>query len=286
MTSTGTSLIGGRPGRADALRATLGVVVAYLAALLLAGLLTLLFSSPELAQPRSAGATRAQIATQAVMFMAAALLLAEGLRLSAPPRSRGALPATDQGRRGRRDDMGLAVVAGLLALAAALLVGPLVSAVAPGLSDYRTPVDGLGLGTGTWSDLGTVLVVAGIVPLAEEALFRGVLVGAWRRAGQPILGAALSAVLFGLAHVTVGERSVVVATLLGLILAGAYLAGRSLAAPVLAHAALNGLALIDGGITSELALVVMVGVVLGVTLVAERLSGLLSTKPRVGRLET
>lgn len=275
---------GGRPpGRSDAVRATIGVIVAYGAALLLAGLVTVLATSPALDQPRSAGATRAQLAMQAIVFTAAAMLLVEGLRLGSRPRSRD--PLGDAARSPRRPpDTGLAVAVGLFALGAALLAGPLVSAVAPGLTDGAPTVDRLGLGTGLASDLGTVVVVAGLVPIGEELLFRGVLVGAWRRAGRPIIGLALSTVLFGLAHATVGGRSVAIAMLLGLVLGIAYLVGRSLAAPVLAHACLNGLALIEGGVDSECAIVALVAVVLSVTLVADRLSMVVSVPPDAGRL--
>lgn len=275
-----------RAGRADAIRATVGVILAYGAAVLLAGLVTLLLTSPALDQPRSAGATRAQIAMQAAVFLAAAMLLIEGLRLGSRPGARDLLAeaALDYRRREGRGDIGLGVLVGILTLAAALLVGPMVSAIAPALQDPAQTVDQLGLGTGLSSDLGTVIVVAGLVALAEELLFRGVLVGAWQRAGQPLIGIALSTLLFGLAHATVGQRSVVIAALLGLLLAVAYVVTRSLVAPVLAHACLNGLALIDGGITAESALVVMVAVVLGVTLVADRLSRVVSAPPHPGRL--
>lgn len=280
--------LGGAPGRADAIRATIGVVAAYGLALLLAGLVTLLVTSPALEEPRSAGATRAQLAMQALAFTAAAMLLVEGLRLGSRPRSLD--PLGDVRREGRdpRDspDIGYAVLIGLVALGAALLIGPLVSAAAPGLQDGTATADRLGLGTGLWSDLGSVLVIAGLVPIAEELLFRGVLVGAWQRAGRPLVGVALSTVLFGLAHATVGPRSVVIGALLGLLFAAAFLIGRSLAAPVLAHACLNGLALIDGGVTSEFALVVLVATVLATTLVADRMSRVVAGPARAGRLRT
>lgn len=276
------------PGQADAIRATIGVLAAYALGLLLAGLVTLLVTSPALEEPRSAGATRAQLAMQAVVFTAAALLLVEGLRLATRPRSPD--PIGDVRREGRdpreTPDTGLAVLVGLVALGAALLLGPLVSAVAPGLHDEMATADRLGLGTGLWSDLGSVLVIAGLVPIAEELLFRGVLVGAWQRAGRPLVGLALSTVLFGLAHATVGPRSVVIGALLGLLFGAAFLLGRSLAAPVLAHACLNGLALIDGGISSEYAIIALVATVLAATLIADRLSRVVAVPPRAGRLRT
>lgn len=96
--------------------------------------------------------------------------------------------------------------------------------------------------------------------VSEEVLFRGVLVGAWRAAGQPLSQAALwSALAFGLWHIAptvIGVRrndpqaslarliaavigAVVVTSLAGLGLTWLRLESEGLAAPVALHAAVN-----------------------------------------------
>lgn len=267
------------PGHGDAVRATVGVVAAFFAGLVLAALIAAL-TAPDAGEIRSAGSTRAQLAVQAVIFGALALLLAESLRLNRRPRSTDPLASSYPDRA----DLPTVLVVGILAGAVAQLAGPLVSLIAPGLHDPHPPVHGLGIGSGTAADLGTVLVVVGLVPLGEELLFRGVLVGAWLRARRPGLAVLSSTVLFGLAHVTVGERSIVVTALLGGLLAVAVLRSGSLGASVLAHCSINAIALLDAGLTAPapIALLVVVGIV--ATLVAVRLSPLVSWTPVPGTL--
>lgn len=258
------------PGRSDAVRATVGVVCAYAAALVVAALVAVIGDAAN-EGVRSAGDTRAQLATQAVIFAGAALLLVEGLRLAHRPRERDPLAAAARPDL-RPPDWRIVVAAGFGAAGVGLLVGPLVSALLPALSDAAVPARELGLGTGLGADLGTVLVVAGLVPLGEELLFRGVLVGAWARAGRPVLGVVISAIAFGLAHATVGGRAVLVTLLLGLLLAAAMLAARSLGAAVLAHGLLNAVALVDGGLDRPIPLVALACTVVVVTVAATMIS--------------
>ncbi|MBO9531860.1 MAG: CPBP family intramembrane metalloprotease, partial [Solirubrobacteraceae bacterium] len=272
------------PGSADAVRATVGVVLAYGAALVVAALVSWVIGAAN-DGIRSAGDTRAQLAVQAVIFAAGALLLVEGLRLSHHPREADPLAAAARERPLRPDLPSIAIV-GVGAAALGLLIGPVVGALLPSLHDTAVPVDDLGVGLGVGADAGTVLVVAGLIPLGEELLFRGVLVGAWARAGRPGVAALVSAGLFGLAHVTVGPRAMVVMVLLGGLLAAAMLLARTLAAPVLAHALVNAVALVDGGLDDPVPLVVLVLTVLAATAVASGISRAVALPdPPVGTLE-
>lgn len=271
-----------RPGEDDAIRATVGVVVTYGAALLIGGLVALL-SDPGAPGFRSAGSTRAQLAVQGIVFAAAALLLIEGLRLGLRPRAAGRRePLANPAAEPRvLTPLTTVIAVGLAAAIGAYLVGPLVDAVLPGLDDGTRTVDELGIGAGLGSDLGTVLVLAGLVPLGEELLFRGVLVGAWVRARRPAVAVLSTTILFALAHVTVGPRSIVVTALLAALLAGAFMVSGSLGAPVLAHCTINAIALVDAGLTSAAPLVLLVVTVAATTLAASRLSPLVSW-PRPG----
>lgn len=277
---------GPRPGTDDAVRATIGVLVTYAGALLVAGLVALL-SDPGADGFRPAGATRAQLAVQGILFAAAALLLIEGLRLALRPRGAAAdplaAPRATGGFAGGAPLLTILVV-GLGAALAAQLAGPLVSAVLPGLTDGDPPVDGLGIDTGLGSDLATVLVLVGLVPFGEELLFRGVLAGAWARAGRPVVAVLISSVFFSLAHITVGPRSMAVTALLGLLFAGAFLVSRSLAAPVLAHTLVNAVALLDAGLNDAAPLALLVVTVVMTTFVAMRLSPLVSWRAPGGTL--
>lgn len=260
---------------ANAWRATVGVTVAFGAAVLLAGLVGLLLDPST--GDASAGVKRAQLAVQALGFGLAALLLAEGLRLRGAPRD-----TADDARPG---GILLVVAAGATCALGAYLVGPLVAQLWPELVDRPTPVGGLGIGSGGAADIGTVVVVAGLVPLGEELLFRGVLVGAWLRARRPVAAVLMSTILFGLAHVTVGPRTMVIAGILGALLAATLILSASLGATVLAHGTINGIALIEAGLHGTVAMIVLAVVVLGATAVASRLSPLVSWPSPGGTLD-
>jgi membrane protease YdiL (CAAX protease family) len=82
--------------------------------------------------------------------------------------------------------------------------------------------------------VGQILVLAGLSSLGEELLFRGLLV--------PVLGVALSAALFGLAHQIKGPSRWVWAgwaTAVGLMLGAVFALTGSLVGPLLAHAIVN-----------------------------------------------
>lgn len=269
-----------RPGTDDAIRATGGVVLAYGAALLVAALVSLLAGQVS-GEERTAGNERAQLAVQSIAFALFALLLIDGLRLSYRPRSSDPLAGT----RDRSPIPWPAILAvGLTGAIGAALVGPLVSQVLPSLADPATPVAELGVDSGVGTDMGTVLVVAGLIPLGEELLFRGVLAGAWLRAGRPVVAVVVSTVFFALAHATVGPRTMVIAGLLGLLFVGTLLVSQSLGAPVLAHCVVNAVALFDAGLQATAPIVLLVVVILVTTVVASRLSSLVSWPPPGGTL--
>lgn len=270
------------PGSSDAVRATVGVICAYAAALVLAGLVALI-SGASNDGIRSAGDTRAQLAVQAVIFAGSALLLVEGLRLAHRPRERDPLAAAAHDHAAA-PSAATVIAVGLAAAVGAQLVGPLVGALLPNLHDVAVPVDDLGLGKGLGADVGTVLVVVGLVPFGEELLFRGVLVGAWARAGRPTLAVAISAVLFGLAHATVGPRAMVITALLGVLLATAMLLSRSLGSAVLAHALINAIALVSAGLTDPVPVAALVVTVIVTTAAAMRISRSVSLPPAAGTL--
>ncbi|MEH3053307.1 MAG: CPBP family intramembrane metalloprotease [Patulibacter minatonensis] len=273
------------PGVADAVRATVGVVCAYAAALLIAAMVAIVGGAAN-DGIRSAGDTRAQLAVQAVIFAGAAMLLVEGLRLAVRPRERDPRSASDgDDDESAGSQLATVFAVGLAAAIGAVLVGPLVAALLPNLHDDVVPVNELGLGKGLGADIGTVIVVAGIIPFGEELLFRGVLVGAWARAGRPVLAVAVSSVLFGLAHLTVGSRTVVVTLLLGALFAAAMLLARSLGAAVLAHGVVNALALLDGGLVDPVPIAVLVLTVLVATAAATRISRSVWLPAPVGTLD-
>ncbi len=258
------------PGMSDALRATVGVACAYGAALLLAGLVAII-SGASNEGVRSAGDTRAQLAVQAVIFAGAALLLVEGLRLAHRPRERNPLAAL------ARESVALpaaatVIVVGLAAAVGAQLIGPLVGALLPNLQDGAVPVDELGLGTGIGADLGTVVVVAGLVPFGEELLFRGVLVGAWARAGRPgvaVLSSA-GAVRARACHRRApsdGDHRTPRRAPRG----GHAALSRSLGSAVLAHA-LRRSPLVNAGLTDLVPILVLVVTVIVTTAAAIRIS--------------
>lgn len=87
-----------------------------------------------------------------------------------------------------------------------------------------------------------VVLVAGVVPLVEELVFRGVLLDALRERAGPRVALVGSSLLFGLMHV---EPSIVVATaLLGGALGVMRLRSESIWPAVALHAANNGLAMV------------------------------------------
>ncbi len=125
-------------------------------------------------------------------------------------------------------------IVGLIALAIQMLLGlPLEN---PQL-DFLIPEQFNWLGA-----IGMVLLGGVIIPIAEEAFFRGVLY-AWMRQHVPAWAAILlSSIIFGALH---GDISVAGATfVMGMILAWFYERSRSLWAPITIHILNNSLKLI------------------------------------------
>lgn len=271
------------PGQRDALRATLGVVALFGMGLFVAALVGVI-AGTDAQGVRSAGAFRAQLVTQALLFAGGSFLLIEGLRLAHRPRERDPLTSATE-EPPPPVDAAVLLVAGLTAAVGAWLAGPLIGELMPNARDRAVPVDSLGLSTGLGPDLGAILVIVGIVPLAEELLFRGVLAGAWLRAGRPGMAVVISSGLFALAHVTVGGRTVFVTLLLGLLFCGALIVARNLGAPVLAHAITNALALAGAGLQSAPLVVAMVAIVVAATALATWLSAVAVFLPQPGTLE-
>lgn len=86
-----------------------------------------------------------------------------------------------------------------------------------------------------------IAVVAIIgAPIAEEVLFRGAMLGGFKGANKPWLGAVVSSVLFAVAHLN--PLLLPAYFLMGMILAGLYIYSRSLLAPMVAHLVNNAVA--------------------------------------------
>jgi membrane protease YdiL (CAAX protease family) len=87
--------------------------------------------------------------------------------------------------------------------------------------------------------VGMILVGVVLAPVAEEALFRGVVYPGLRHALGPWLAVPLSAVLFGLAHRAFGAAPVVFSSALGVAFALLVEGSGSLWPSVLAHVLVN-----------------------------------------------
>lgn len=102
-----------------------------------------------------------------------------------------------------------------------------------------------GLAVVSWRGTGRLqtplLLLAGAA--AEEIVFRGLLLRLLARATHPVVGAVLSAVLFGLAHLSnehaTASSTLAIAVEAGLLLAAAWFVGRSLWLPTGLHAGWN-----------------------------------------------
>lgn len=145
------------------------------------------------------------------------------------------------GGRPRARDLGVGVATGLATAALSLLLlyvarrwGAGASEIPPGVLDMRLP---------EWARWGAVGLVVGVVPLIEEALFRGAVFGVLaRRFGAPV-ALTVTAAAFGLAH---GSDVAVLASTLAYGVAWGYLRARtgSIWAGVVAHLTTNLLALL------------------------------------------
>ena len=97
-------------------------------------------------------------------------------------------------------------------------------------------------GGGPWGLVWALLVGAGVAPVAEELFFRGFLFGGLRDRFGVGWAIAISALIFGLVHLTPGV--LVPIALMGAILAGLYQITGSLWPSILLHVAINALAMI------------------------------------------
>jgi membrane protease YdiL (CAAX protease family) len=90
--------------------------------------------------------------------------------------------------------------------------------------------------------VGVALYLISSAAIAEEAIFRGIVLPATAYYTGTLWGLAISSLLFGLVHFEKGRWGQFVAAGYGAILGGGLLVGSSLLACVLAHAAANALA--------------------------------------------
>ncbi|MGH2692427.1 MAG: lysostaphin resistance A-like protein [Actinomycetota bacterium] len=167
-------------------------------------------------------------------------------------RIRGARWATAFGRPARawpevRDGAVFgAILYGTVALAVALPAAWILRLVTDRDVEARVPLPE-GLPPIGWA-VAVVLALL-VAPIAEEVLFRGVLVPAVRQRFGVAVAVAGSSLVFGLAHVTRGDPlqvtvEVAVATAMGVGLAIQYARRGNLVAPVAAHLAFNVLGLL------------------------------------------
>ena len=153
--------------------------------------------------------------------------------------------APARGMRGRRAVLlglvfGLGVFVLTLALSAWLArllprwgICPAPQPTLQWLRDPATP------GATRWMLVALAVIVA---PVAEEAVFRGVLFPAVRQQAGTVRAALLTSILFALVHLHV--PALIPLTLLGLTLCAGYVYTRNLLTPIVMHATLNGLNLI------------------------------------------
>lgn len=117
------------------------------------------------------------------------------------------------------------------------------------------------------SDLALLLVGVALAPaLAEELLFRGVILEnllRWTRAGVALVA---SSVLFGAVHIE--PIHAVSAGILGLYLGAIALATRTMAAPILAHAVNNTFAVLTAAFGAEPRAGVELGIAVGIAVAA------------------
>lgn len=177
--------------------------------------------------------SRGRLLALAAAFEGGALALAWGIGAAAgaPPFARLALS-------------GPGVVLGLLAGAALFLpVVPLSRATWPPLerlAEAAREIAARFFADASLLDLAIVSILAGV---AEEALFRGTIQTAVAREAGIGPGIAVAALLFGLAH-PITPAYVVSATILGAAMGGLLAWTGDLAAPILAHALYDFLALL------------------------------------------
>lgn len=135
----------------------------------------------------------------------------------------------------------LAVLYIASAMARAAVVLYVVMTLVPSLQAPRDPAVNA-LIEGTQSPLGRLLMLSAAVvlaPLAEEVIFRGILLPGLAQHMKTASALVISAALFGLFHVPSHGIGAIMPALLGLVFGWARLRTGSLAAPILLHAANN-----------------------------------------------
>lgn len=163
----------------------------------------------------------------------------------------------------RRDSVGRGLEAGLIAMGVVVVAISVITAI-PGTREYLADARVAGVGVGEMLYETLVRIPIGTA-LAEEIAFRGVVLGMLLAWVSPLRAVWFSSVLFGLWHVlpaidaldtnpaadiasgalaTFGEVAIqVVATALaGVVFAWLRMRSKSIAAPILAHWAVNGAA--------------------------------------------
>ncbi len=120
-----------------------------------------------------------------------------------------------------------------LALYSALVVTP----------DQQDIARDLGLDSGTLAAAFSVVLIAGLAPVAEELFFRGMLFGGLRTRLSFLPAALISGAVFGSLHLTTGASTVPPLVLFGFLLAWVYERSGSIWPAVILHAINNSLAL-------------------------------------------
>ncbi len=120
-----------------------------------------------------------------------------------------------------------------LALYSALIVTP----------DQQDIARDLGLDSGTLAAAFSVVLIAGVAPVAEELFFRGMFFGGLRARLSFVPAALISAAVFGSLHLTTGVSTVAPLVLFGFLLAWVYERSGSIWPAVILHAINNSLAL-------------------------------------------
>jgi membrane protease YdiL (CAAX protease family) len=139
------------------------------------------------------------------------------------------------------------LVEALLALLAAPVVIVTMATVVHGVSfllgrteiPTESPAE-LALSPNRVESLGVLILALAVAPVAEELFFRGMLYSALRRRLPAFVAAPIQAVVFALMH-PFGLAYQAGITVIGLALAGIYEWRKTLAAPMLLHAAINAI---------------------------------------------
>ncbi len=146
------------------------------------------------------------------------------------------------GRPLRGTGLGLGVFAAALPVCVATLIVAGLVLRAMGIPPKEHPLLEELARTPTTPALMLAIVQAGVLaPLAEEFLYRGLLMTALYRYMRPAGAMAASSLVFAAAHALLEPQAVVPLFILGLALAYAAYRTRSLLAPVVGHAAFNTL---------------------------------------------